>query len=208
MAEPTKPKIDPKVLDELVKGVETEDDLNAVMRQLSKGLMERVLEAEMTKHLGHDSGGVVINPEGNVRNGVSKKTLKGDLGQLEPTPSAPTHHPTPRQNSVMLAHTRSSSHNADPSSQLRNAPTASTAGCRAQRRLRSPPAAALSSANDNTALSPEPRRSYNPATRKAEPSRRLSVVGCTGVPSAPSALAHSVSASTTTRQRRRSKARR
>ena len=49
------------------------------MRQLSKGLLERVLEAEMTEHLGHESGGTVINPKGNTRNGVSTKTLKGEL---------------------------------------------------------------------------------------------------------------------------------
>ena len=71
-----------KMLGELVKGIQTEEDLNAVMRQLSKGIMERVLEAEMTEHLGHDAGGVVINPEGNTRNGVSKKRVKGDLGEV------------------------------------------------------------------------------------------------------------------------------
>ena len=53
------------------------------MRQLSKGLLERVLEAEMTEHLGHDSGGIVINAEGNTRNGVGKKTAKGELGEIE-----------------------------------------------------------------------------------------------------------------------------
>jgi len=31
-----------------------------------------VLEAEMTEHIGHDYGGEVINPEGNVRNGVNE----------------------------------------------------------------------------------------------------------------------------------------
>jgi putative transposase len=72
-----------EVLDELVSGIQTEEDLTAVMRQLSKGLLERVLEAEMTEHLGHDSGGIVINAEGNTRNGVSKKTVKGELGEVE-----------------------------------------------------------------------------------------------------------------------------
>lgn len=38
----------------------------------------------MTEHLGHDKGGVVINPEGNVRNGSGKKRLKGELGEVEP----------------------------------------------------------------------------------------------------------------------------
>lgn len=37
----------------------------------------------MTEHLGHDKGGVVINPEGNVRNGSGKKRLKGELGEID-----------------------------------------------------------------------------------------------------------------------------
>ena len=56
-----------EVLDELVKSIASEEDFTAVMRQLSKGLLERVLEAEMTEHLGHDSGGIVSNAEGNTR---------------------------------------------------------------------------------------------------------------------------------------------
>ena len=70
--------ISAEVLDEPVQGVQTEEDLNAVMRRLSKGLLKRVLEAEMTEHLGHESGGAVVNLKGNVRNGASKKTLKGE----------------------------------------------------------------------------------------------------------------------------------
>lgn len=72
-----------EVLDQLVKSISSEEDLNAVMRQLSRGLLERVLEAEMTEHLGHDSGAVVINSEGNTRNGIGKKIVKGDLGEVE-----------------------------------------------------------------------------------------------------------------------------
>ena len=82
MAE-TKSRIDPEVLDDLLRGVDNERDLTGVLRQLSKQLIERVLETELTEHLGHDPGEVVINPEGNVRNGSSKKTLKGELGQVD-----------------------------------------------------------------------------------------------------------------------------
>lgn len=82
MAE-TKARIDPEVLDELLRGVDNERDLTGVLRQLSKQLIERALEAELTGHLGHEPGEVVINPEGNVRNGSSKKTLKGELGQVD-----------------------------------------------------------------------------------------------------------------------------
>jgi len=75
--------IDNELLDSLVQGIKTEEDINAVLRELSKGLFERVLEAEMTDHLGHESGGEVINAEGNTRNGTNTKTLKGDLGEIE-----------------------------------------------------------------------------------------------------------------------------
>lgn len=37
----------------------------------------------MTHHLGHESGGVVTNAEGNPRNGKGKKKVQGDFGQVE-----------------------------------------------------------------------------------------------------------------------------
>jgi putative transposase len=77
-----KSRIDREVLDDLLRGVGDEHDLTGVLRQLSKQLIERVLEAELTEHLGHDKGEVVINPEKNVRNGSSQKTLKGELGEV------------------------------------------------------------------------------------------------------------------------------
>ena len=82
MAE-TKSRIDPEVLDGLLREVDNEGDLTGVLRQLSKQLIERALGAELTDHLGHEPGEVVSNPEGNVRNGSSKKTLKGELGQVD-----------------------------------------------------------------------------------------------------------------------------
>ena len=36
----------------------------------------------MTEHLGHERNEAVSNPAGNTRNGKSKKTLKGDFGEL------------------------------------------------------------------------------------------------------------------------------
>ena len=83
MARKRETTVDSELLDELVKGIQTEDDLNAVMRQLSKGLLERVLEAEMTEHLGHENGGAVSNAAGNTRNGASSKRVKGELGEID-----------------------------------------------------------------------------------------------------------------------------
>lgn len=45
-------------------------------------LVEKALEAEMADHLGHGKNEPVENPAGNTRNGKSRKTLKGEFGEL------------------------------------------------------------------------------------------------------------------------------
>lgn len=55
---------------------------NGLLKQLTKALVERALEAEMTEHLGHGKHEYVCNSTGNTLNGNSWKTLKGDFGEL------------------------------------------------------------------------------------------------------------------------------
>lgn len=55
---------------------------NGLLKQLTKRLVEKALEAELTEHLGHDRHEAVANASGNTRNGKSKKTLKGEFGEL------------------------------------------------------------------------------------------------------------------------------
>lgn len=55
---------------------------NGLLKQLTKRLVEKALDAELTTHLGHDRHGAVANGSGNTRNGKSKKTLKGEFGHL------------------------------------------------------------------------------------------------------------------------------
>jgi putative transposase len=80
--------IEKEILDRLLAEYKNPEDLtgeNGVLRQLTKALMERALEAEMASHLGyekHDQGEKVRE---NRRNGKSKKTLKGDFGEIEIT---------------------------------------------------------------------------------------------------------------------------
>ena len=52
------------------------------LKQLTKQLIERALEAEMAEHRGHGKHKPVANLAGNARNGRSKKTLKGEFGEL------------------------------------------------------------------------------------------------------------------------------
>lgn len=53
-----------------------------LLKHLTKLVVERALEAEMTEHLGHGKNEAVANQDGNTRNGKSKKTLKGEFGEL------------------------------------------------------------------------------------------------------------------------------
>lgn len=55
---------------------------SGLLKQLTKLLVERALDAELTEHLGHERNEAVSNVVGNTRNGKSKKTLKGDFGEL------------------------------------------------------------------------------------------------------------------------------
>jgi putative transposase len=73
------------LIDSLLAGYQKPEDLigeNGLLKQLTKALVERALEAEMTEHLGHTKHNPVMNPTGNTRNGKSQKTLKGDFGEL------------------------------------------------------------------------------------------------------------------------------
>ncbi len=82
--------VDPKdipdeLIDALLANYQKPDDLlgkNGILEQLTKRVVERALQAEMTHHLGHEKNGKVVNADGNTRNGTSKKTLKGKNGSL------------------------------------------------------------------------------------------------------------------------------
>ena len=56
---------------------------NGWLKQLTKAILERALNAELSDHLGyakHDPAGY---RSGNSRNGKTSKTLKGDFGDME-----------------------------------------------------------------------------------------------------------------------------
>jgi len=73
------------LIDSLLSGYKKPEDLigeNGLLKQLTKALVERALQAEMEAHLGHAKHEPVANPAGNARNGKSSKTLKGEFGEL------------------------------------------------------------------------------------------------------------------------------
>jgi putative transposase len=74
-----------ELLDSLLADYRKPEDLigeRGLLKQLTKLLVEKALEAEMADHLGHGKNEPVDNPTGNTRNGKSKKTLKGEFGEL------------------------------------------------------------------------------------------------------------------------------
>ena len=74
-----------ELIDSLLSGYRKPEDLigeNGLLKQLTKALVERALDAEMEAHLGHAKNEAVTNPTGNTRNGKSRKTLKGEFGEL------------------------------------------------------------------------------------------------------------------------------
>lgn len=74
-----------QLADSLLVNYKKPEDLigeNGLLKQLTKMLVERALEAEMADHLGHDKSDPVTNVTGNARNGHSAKTLKGEFGEL------------------------------------------------------------------------------------------------------------------------------
>jgi putative transposase len=74
-----------ELIDGLLADYKRPEDLigeNGLLKQLTKMLVERALDAEMAEHLGHGRHEPVINATGNARNGKSKKTLKGEFGDV------------------------------------------------------------------------------------------------------------------------------
>jgi putative transposase len=78
--------INGKLLDELLVNYKTPEDIigeNGLLKQMTKALLERAMNAELSRHLGfakHDPSGY---NSGNSWNGKTKKTLKGDFGEIE-----------------------------------------------------------------------------------------------------------------------------
>jgi putative transposase len=75
------------ISDELIDGWLAEgrkpEDVHTLLKQITKAVVERAMQAEMTQHLGYERHDPAGNNSGNSRNGVTRKTLKGDFGEVE-----------------------------------------------------------------------------------------------------------------------------
>ena len=77
--------INDALLDQLLKDYQKPEDIlgeNGLLKQLTKAVLERAMQAEHTHHLGYDRHDPKGNNSGNSRNGKTKKTLKGDFGSM------------------------------------------------------------------------------------------------------------------------------
>ena len=75
--------ISDKLIDELLENGRTAEDVSGLLQQLTKRVLERALQGELTEHLGYSKHDPAGHHSGNSRNGVTSKTLKGDFGEIE-----------------------------------------------------------------------------------------------------------------------------
>ncbi|HEY8361925.1 MAG TPA: IS256 family transposase [Tissierellaceae bacterium] len=68
------------IVADLFKNVRSKEEFNQIMTQLMKEGLETVLRAELDEHLDHDKN--QPSEDGNTRNGFSKKTVKGSIGDI------------------------------------------------------------------------------------------------------------------------------
>src|SRR6195256_3340176 len=77
--------IDLKLIDKLLADYKKPEDIlgeNGLLKQLTKAVLERAMQAEMTDHLGYEKHDQAGNNSGNSRNGKTTKALKGDFGEM------------------------------------------------------------------------------------------------------------------------------
>jgi len=75
-----------ELIDELLKEYPNPQDILAedgLLKQLTKAVIERCLETELDTHLGYPKHTRKGNATGNMRNGHSQKTLKGEQGHVD-----------------------------------------------------------------------------------------------------------------------------
>jgi putative transposase len=78
-------KIDDDLIDALLKGRERPEDLpgnGGLMHGPKRAVMQRMLGAELTDHLGHEPGETPPPVRPNRRNGTGRKTVKGEAGSF------------------------------------------------------------------------------------------------------------------------------
>src|SRR3954453_818427 len=74
-----------ELVDELLKGYQKPEDIigeNGLLKRLTKALLERAMNAELTNDLGYEKHDPAGHNSGNSRNGTTSKTVKGEFGEI------------------------------------------------------------------------------------------------------------------------------
>ena len=80
------PRISDEVIDELLAGASTEEEIagpGGLLAQLTKRLVERAMEVELTDHVGYEAHCEPPGGVGNTRNGSTGKTLMTEHGRVQ-----------------------------------------------------------------------------------------------------------------------------
>ena len=75
-----------ELLDELLADYKSPDDLigeSGLLKELTRALVNRAMQAEMSEHLGYDHGKAPPDGQANRRNGKRNKRLRSDQGMLD-----------------------------------------------------------------------------------------------------------------------------
>jgi putative transposase len=83
---PADRRISNEVIDELLAGASTEEEIagpGGLLAELTKRLIERAMEVELTDHVGYEPHCEPPGGAGNTRNGTSPKTLITEHGKVE-----------------------------------------------------------------------------------------------------------------------------
>ena len=86
MNDSTAVTVKPELLEELLKAVKSPNDLfgtDGLFHRLKSALMERMLDAELTEHLGFEKNALEGRGKGNSRNGYTPKTVLTETGPVD-----------------------------------------------------------------------------------------------------------------------------
>src|SRR4051794_27480102 len=78
-------RLSDELIDELLAGVRSEDEIvgpGGLLADLTRRLVERAMDAELTEHLGYEHGQPPPGGVGNTRNGSTPKTLATEHGSV------------------------------------------------------------------------------------------------------------------------------
>src|SRR5580693_3023894 len=86
LAEEVKALLPNELIDELLAGARTQEEIagpGGLLGQLTKRLVERAMEVELTDHLGYEPHQEPPGGAGNTRNGSMSKTLITEQGEVQ-----------------------------------------------------------------------------------------------------------------------------